>query len=60
MNFFIQTYALTGLAMYYLVTRDREVLRYIEKTDSLLEASLLDMAKNGGYYNMAISGLAGN
>ena len=51
-NIFIQTYALTGLAMYYLVTRDREVLRYIEKTDSLLEASLLDMA-NGGYYNMA-------
>ena len=49
---FIQTYALTGLAMYYFVTRDREVLRYIEKTDSLLEANLWD-GMNGGYFNMA-------
>lgn len=51
-NMFIQTYALTGLAMYYFVTRDREVLRYIEKTDSLLEANLWD-GVNGGYFNMA-------
>lgn len=51
-NMFIQTYALTGLAMYYFVTRDREVLRYIEQTDSLLEANLWD-SMNGGYFNMA-------
>jgi len=51
-NMFIQTYALTGLAMYYFVTRDHEVLRYIEKTDSLLDTYLLDKA-NGGYFNTA-------
>lgn len=51
-NMFIQTYALTGLAMYYFVTHDQEVLKYIEETDSLLEADLRDRV-NDGYYNMA-------
>ncbi len=51
-SMFIQTYALTGLAMYYFVTHDREALKYIEETDSLLEADLRDRV-NEGYYNMA-------
>ena len=51
-NMFIQTYALTGLAMYYFVTHDREVLEYIIESDRLLETALLDTL-NDGYYNVA-------
>ena len=51
-NMFIQTYALTGLAMYYFVTHDREVLEYIIETDRHLETAMLD-SLNGGYYNVA-------
>jgi cellobiose epimerase len=49
---FIQIYALTGLAMYYFVTHDTVVLRYIEKGNNLLEEKLWD-TNAGGYFNMA-------
>jgi mannobiose 2-epimerase len=51
-NMFIQTYALTGLSMYYFVTHDREVLKHIETTDSLLMSAMWDNV-NGGFYNSA-------
>jgi len=35
-NYFMQTYANTGLAMYYFVTHDSRVLQYIEKSKSYI------------------------
>lgn len=49
-DMFIQVYAVTGLTMYYFVTHDKEVLNYIEKSDSLLREKAWDHT-NGGYYN---------
>lgn len=50
-NMFIQVYAVTGLAMYYLVTHDKEVLQYIEDANNLIETKVWDNI-NGGYYNV--------
>lgn len=50
-SMFIQVYAITGLAMYYFVTRDPEVLAYIEKSNDLLESKAWDH-DNGGYFNL--------
>lgn len=51
-NMFIQTYALTGLAMYYFVTRDQQALDYIERSNTLIETHLWDQT-DGGYFNRA-------
>lgn len=48
---FVQVYAITGLTLYYFVTRDTTVLRYIEKSNDLLESKVWDN-KSGGYFNM--------
>jgi cellobiose epimerase len=50
-NMFVQVYAITGLAMYYFVTRDRHVLEYIDHSNQLLEARAWDKVY-GGYYNV--------
>ena len=34
---FVQVYVITGLAMYYTVTHDKEILDYINKSNDLLE-----------------------
>ena len=47
---FVQVYAITGLVMYYFVTHDKTVLRYIEKSNELLEQKVWDKVA-GGYYN---------
>jgi cellobiose epimerase len=49
-SMFIQVYAITGLAMYYFVTRDPEVLDYIDKSNNLLESKAWD-PDHGGYFN---------
>ena len=45
---FIQVYAITGLVMYYIVTGDLEVLRYIERANQILESRTWDK-ESGGY-----------
>ena len=49
-SLFIQAYAVTGLSMYYFVTHDRDVLWYIERSNTLLETKAWDHI-NGGYFN---------
>ena len=45
---FIQVYAITGLVMYYIVSGDLEVLRYIERANQILESRTWDK-ESGGY-----------
>ena len=47
---FVQVYAVTGLTMYYLVTKDSKALEYIEKSNNLLEDHVWDPV-NRGYFN---------
>ncbi len=47
---FVQVYAVTGLTMYYFVTKDRKALEYIEKSNNLLEKHVWDSASKG-YFN---------
>ncbi|HBB90385.1 MAG TPA: hypothetical protein DC042_01305 [Bacteroidales bacterium] len=49
-SMFIQVYSITGLAMYYFVTRDPGVLEYIEKSNNLLESKAWD-SRHRGYFN---------
>ncbi len=49
---FVQVYAITGLAMYYFVTHDKEVLSYIERSNNLLETKVWDKT-TGGYFDVA-------
>lgn len=46
---FYQAYAVTGLAMYYLVTHDKQVLNYVERSHEILSNEAWD-DKYGGYY----------
>lgn len=48
---FVQVYVITGLAMYYFVTRDSVILSYIERSNDLLEKRAWDMDGGGGYFN---------
>jgi cellobiose epimerase len=48
---FVQVYTITGLTLYYFVTHDTTVLRYIEKSNELLESKVWDSI-SGGYFNM--------
>jgi mannobiose 2-epimerase len=48
---FVQFYANTGLAMYYFITHDPEALRYIEKSNQIIESKRWDNAY-GGYFNI--------
>ncbi|MEN6455056.1 MAG: AGE family epimerase/isomerase, partial [Prolixibacteraceae bacterium] len=49
-SLFTQAYAITGLAMYYFVTHDHDVLHYVEQSNILLEKKAWDHV-NGGYFN---------
>ena len=44
---FVQVYAVTGLTMYYFVTKDRNALENIEKSNNLLEKHVWDSASKG-------------
>lgn len=48
-DLFMNIYATTGIAMYYMVTHDKEAMEYIRKTRSLLKDHAWD-DDNGGYY----------
>ena len=48
---FVQVYVITGLALYYAVTHDAEVLDYINRTNELLEEKVWDKDK-GGYFDL--------
>ena len=50
-SLFIQVYSITGLAMYYFVTRDPRVLDFIDQSNSLLESKSWDQLR-GGYFNV--------
>ena len=47
---FVQLYVITGLTLYYVVTHDREVRSYIDKSNDLLEEKVWDH-ENGGYFD---------
>jgi mannobiose 2-epimerase len=47
---FVQVYVITGLAMYYTVTHDKEILDYINKSNDLLEQKAWD-PQQGGYFD---------
>jgi len=47
---FVQVYAVTGLTMYYFVTKDRKALEYIEKSNNFLEKHVWDSVSKG-YFN---------
>jgi mannobiose 2-epimerase len=48
---FIQFYTNTGLALYYLVTHDKNVLQYIERSNEIAETKRRDSI-NGGFFNL--------
>jgi mannobiose 2-epimerase len=48
-DLFMQTYAITGLAMYYLLTKDKEVEDYIDRSIDMLEEHAWDTQGRGGY-----------
>ncbi len=47
---FVQFYAITGLTLYYNITKDPEVYSIIRKSNDLMESKVWDSAF-GGYYN---------
>ncbi len=51
-SMFIQVYSITGLTMYYFVTRDKSVLSYIEKSNDLIESKAWDPDSGGYYHNL--------
>lgn len=48
---FNQVYCITGLTMYYFVTKDSTVLKTIEQANELLESKVWDSV-GGGYYDV--------
>lgn len=50
---FVQVYVITGLALYYLVTHDEEVLQYIHESNGLLEQYAWDPIAGGYFDNLA-------
>jgi mannobiose 2-epimerase len=47
---FVQLYVITGLTLYYVVTHDQEVRRYIDQSNDLLEEKVWD-PEHGGYFD---------
>ncbi len=50
-DLFMQTYAVTGLSMYYIVTHDSTALHYLQRSNELLEKHAWD-DQFGGYYRV--------
>lgn len=48
-SMFVQVYTITGLTLYYFITHDAEVLRYIEQSNTLLESKGWDSIAVGYY-----------
>jgi mannose/cellobiose epimerase-like protein (N-acyl-D-glucosamine 2-epimerase family) len=48
-DLFMQTYAITGLAMYYLVTRNERVRSFLDRSIDFIEDKAWDRAHGGGY-----------
>ncbi|MDF9795068.1 mannose/cellobiose epimerase-like protein (N-acyl-D-glucosamine 2-epimerase family) [Catalinimonas alkaloidigena] len=48
-DLFMQTYAITGLAMYYVMRKDSEVKAYVDRSIALLEQHAWDTQNGGGY-----------
>ncbi|MDN3690493.1 AGE family epimerase/isomerase [Cyclobacterium jeungdonense] len=49
-DMFMHAYAITGLAMYYIVTRDKEVKNYLDKSIDVMENHAWDDINGGGYF----------
>jgi cellobiose epimerase len=49
-DMFMHAYAITGLAMYYIVTRDTEVKEYLDWSIDFLEKYAWDKENGGGYF----------
>ncbi|PRY12437.1 mannose/cellobiose epimerase-like protein (N-acyl-D-glucosamine 2-epimerase family) [Pontibacter ummariensis] len=49
-DMFTHAYAITGLAMYYIVTRDARVKSYLDRSIRVLEEHAWDKANGGGYF----------
>jgi cellobiose epimerase len=49
-DMFMHAYAITGLAMYYIVTRDPEVKKYLNRSIELFENHAWDKEHGGGYF----------
>lgn len=49
-DMFMHAYAITGLAMYYIVTRDKEVKHYLDKSIDIMENHAWDNENDGGYF----------
>lgn len=49
-DMFMHAYAITGLAMYYIVTRDAEAKKYLDRTVDLFENNAWDKEQGGGYF----------
>ena len=50
-DLFMQAYAITGLTMYYHVTRNREVLSYIDESIKIINKNAWDKKYKGGYFH---------
>ena len=51
-NMFVQVYTITGLTMYYYVTKDSLVKTYIDKANDLIQSKAWDHTKHGFYNEM--------
>ncbi len=51
-NMFVQVYTITGLTMYYYVTKDSLVRTYIDKANDLIQSKAWDQKKEGFYNEM--------
>lgn len=49
-DMFMHAYAITGLAMYYIVTRDEKVKHYLDKSIDIMENQAWDDESGGGYF----------
>lgn len=49
-NMFVQVYTITGLTMYYYVTKDSVVKTYIDKSNDLIQSRAWDQ-QHQGFYN---------
>jgi cellobiose epimerase len=50
-DMFMHAYAITGLAMYYIVTRDEEVKNYLDQSLEIFEIRAWDKENGGGYFH---------
>ncbi|SHN33529.1 Mannose or cellobiose epimerase, N-acyl-D-glucosamine 2-epimerase family [Cyclobacterium lianum] len=49
-DMFMNAYAITGMAMYYIVTRNEEVRHYLDQSIDIMENHAWDHENGGGYF----------